>query len=185
VTGHGRQRAQVAARVGGLVFVLAWLLSGSLQAAIPFWLPFAVLAATELEVLVRGLRERRGHHLPEASRTALERRLPGSADADLGWVETEDEDGEIVLVPAAPSPRRRSRSLPFAIGLAVALALFVVALRVDTLDTWSSLEPEARALAEQRFTREAREIAGLAVTVLAHEAKTGRASGREGACVSV
>ena len=165
MTGSGRQRLQAAARVGGLVLVLAWLLSPSLQAAIPFWLPFAILAATELEFLVRGLRDRRVHHRPEAPRTALERRLPGSADADLGWVETEDEDGEIVLVPAPPSPRRRSRRLPFAIGLAVAIALFVIALRVDTRDTWSSLDPEARAQAEQRFTREARAIAGRAVTV--------------------
>jgi hypothetical protein len=165
VTGHGRQRAQVAVRVGGLVFVLAWLLSGSLQAAIPFWLPFAVLAATELEFLVRGLGDRRGYHRREAPRTALERRLPGTDDADLGWVEAEDEDGEIVLVPAPPSLRRRSRRLPVAIGMAVAVALFVIALRVDTRNTWSSLEPEARALAEQRFTREAREIAGRAVTV--------------------
>ena len=36
----------------GLVFVVLWLLSGRLQAAIPFWLPFAILALTELEFVV-------------------------------------------------------------------------------------------------------------------------------------
>lgn len=144
--------------------MLAWLFSPSLQAAVPFWLPFAVLAATELEFLVRGVREARGHRRPEPPRSALERRLPGTDDADLGWVEVEDEDGEPVLVPAAPAERRRSR-LPLAVGVALAAALFVIALRVDTQNSWSSLTAAERARAEQRLTREAVAIAGRPVTV--------------------
>ena len=161
----GRHRAQVAVRIGGLVFVLAWLLSASLQATIPFWLPFLILAATELEFLARGVRESRARRRPEPRQAVLERRLPGRDDADLGWVEATGEDGEPVLVPAPPAPRRRSRRLPFALGAAIAVALFVVAFRVDTRDTWSSLEPRARAEAARRFTREAGEIAGRPVTV--------------------
>lgn len=164
MTGSGRQRAQVAVRVGALALVLTWLFSPSLQAVIPFWLPFAALAATELEFLVRGIREARGHRPPEPPQSALERRLPGSDDADLGWVEVEDEDGDPVLVPAPPAERRRSR-LPLAVGIALAATLFVVALRVDTRDTWSSLMSQERARAEQRFTREAAAIAGRPVTV--------------------
>lgn len=147
------------------MFVLAWLLSAWLQAAIPFWLPFAILAATEVEFVARGFRESRAHRRPEPPQTLLQRRLPGSDDADLGWVETTGEDGEPVLVPAPPAPRKRSRRLPFAIGAAAAAALFVVAFRVDTRDTWASLEPQARAEAERGFTREAQEIAGRPVTV--------------------
>jgi len=165
VTPTSRQRAQLGVRVAGLVFVLAWLLSTSLQAAIPFWLPFAILAGTELEFLARGVRESRSRRRPAPPQTVLERRLPGRADADLGWVETTGEDGELVLVPAAPAGRRPSRRLPFAIGIAVAAVLFTIALRVDTRETWSSLEPPVRARAEQRFTQEARQIAGRPVTV--------------------
>jgi hypothetical protein len=160
-----RQRAQVAVRVGGLVFVVAWLLSPSLQAAIPFWLPFAVLAATEVEFLARGLGESRTGRRPEPRSTTLERRLPGASDADLGWIEVAGEDGEVFLAPAPPAPRSRSRRLPFAAGVIVAAVLFAVALRVDTQATWSSLAPAQRAGSERRFTQEAREIAGRPVTV--------------------
>ena len=54
-----RVRAQSAARIGALCFVVLWLLSDQLQAAIPFWLPFAILAATEIEFVIRGMLERR------------------------------------------------------------------------------------------------------------------------------
>ena len=77
---------------------MLWLLSDRLQASIPFWLPFAILAATEIEFVVRGVLERRHGVEP----TPASRRLPGADDADLGWVETIDEEGEPVLVPAAP-----------------------------------------------------------------------------------
>ena len=86
---------------------MLWLLSDRLQASIPFWLPFAILAATEIEFVVRGMLERRHGVEP----TPASRRPPGADDADLGWVETVDEEGEPVLVPAAPRAPRRS-SLP-------------------------------------------------------------------------
>ncbi len=160
----GRQRVQIVVRGGGLVLVLAWLLSTWLQAAIPFWLPFLILAATELEFVARGIRESRSGRT-EPRLAVLERRLPGRHDADLGWVETTDEDGEPVLVPAPPAPRRRSHGPAFAVGTAIAVVLFVAAFRVDTRETWSSLPPETRAKAERRFTDEAEAIAGRPVTV--------------------
>lgn len=164
MTGSGRPRLQIVVRVGGLALVLAWLLSPSLQAAVPFWLPFAVLAASELELFARGILEARGQRRPEPPQRTLERRLPGSNDADLGWIEVEDEEGELRLVPAPATVRRRSR-LPLAAGIVLAAVLFVLALRVDERESWSSLAPAERALAEQRFTREAALIAGRPVTV--------------------
>ena len=66
---------QVAARGGALAFVVLWLLSSSLQAVVPFWLPFAILAAIEIE-----LRRRRDPGAaPRSTRAARpERRLPGA-----------------------------------------------------------------------------------------------------------
>lgn len=155
-----RDRAQTAARVGGLGFVVLWLLSGRLQAVIPFWLPFAILAATEIEFVVRGIRERR---LGPAARPAS-RRLPGADDADLGWVETFDDDGEPMLVPAAPRVRRRSR-VPLLVVLLVGMALFAYAYRVDREAGWSSIPAAEQARAEQRYTEEASRIAGRPVAV--------------------
>lgn len=155
-----RQGVQSATRLGGLCFALLWLFSGSLQAAIPFWLPFAILSATELEFVVRGIRERR---LGPVARPAS-RRFPGADDADLGWVEALDEDGEPVLVPAA-ARRRRSSRVPLALGLAIGLGLFAYAYRVDRDAGWSSVPASERARAERLFTREAARIAGRPVTV--------------------
>jgi len=140
--------------------VLLWLFSGRLQATIPFWLPFAILAATELELVVRGIRERR---LGAATRPAS-RRLPGADDADLGWVETVDENGDPVFVPAAPR-RRRSSGLPVILVLVGGLGLFAYAYRVDRDAGWPSLPATERARAERRFTAEAARIAARAVTV--------------------
>jgi hypothetical protein len=151
---------QTAARVGGLGFVVLWLLSSRLQAAIPFWLPFAILAATELDFVVRGVRER---SLGAGGQPAS-RRLPGTDDADLGWVETVDENGDPVLVPAAPR-RRRSSRLPLALVVVVGLGLFAYAYRVDRDAGWPSVPATERARAERRFTAEAARIAGHSVTV--------------------
>ena len=140
--------------------MLLWLFSGRLQATIPFWLPFAILAATELELVVRGIRERR---LGAAMRPAS-RRLPGADDADLGWVETVDENGDPVFVPAAPR-RRRSSGLPVILVLVGGLGLFAYAYRVDRDAGWPSLPATERARAERRFTAEAARIAARAVTV--------------------
>lgn len=140
--------------------MLLWLLSSRLQTAIPFWLPFAILAGTELEFVARGIRERR---LGAGERPAS-RRLPGADDADLGWIETVDENGEPLLVPAAPR-RRRSLRLPLVLVLVVGLALFAAAYRVDREAGWPSVPAPERARAEQRFSAEASRIAGHTVTV--------------------
>ena len=140
--------------------MLLWLFSGRLQAVIPFWLPFAILAAMELELVVRGVRERR----LGAATKAASRRLPGADDADLGWVEAVDENGEPVLVPAAPRTRRSTR-LPLALVLVVGLGLFAYAYRVDRDAGWPSVPATERARAERRFTAEAARIAGREVTV--------------------
>lgn len=140
--------------------MLLWLLSDRLQSAIPFWLPFAVLAALEAELVVRGVRERRSG---TATRSAS-RRLPGADDADLGWVETVDGDGEPVLVAAAPRERGRS-GISLVVVLVVGLGLFAYAYRVDRDAGWSSVPAKERAAAERRYTAEAARIAGHAVTV--------------------
>lgn len=164
-----RDRVQTAFRIGALVFVVLWLLSARLQAAIPFWLPFAILAVLEIEFVVRGVRERRVGAEAPAEPTTRSRRLPGVDDADLGWVETVDEDGEPVLTPAAPRPPRRSR-LPALAMLGVAIALFAYAYRVDRDAGWSAVSGTERARAEQRFAVEAARIAGRSVRVYCDDA---------------
>jgi len=156
-----RGSVQTAARVGALVFVVLWLLSVELQGVIPFWLPFAILAAMELEFVVGGIRERR-HGAPAHPAS---RRLPGNDDADLGWVETVDEDGVSMLGPAPPRGRRRSR-LPLLVVVIVGLALFAYAYRVDRQAGWTSVSASDRARAEKRFTAEAGRIAGRPVKVI-------------------
>ena len=156
-----RETVQAAARVGAFVFVVLWLLSGELQGAIPFWLPFAILAAMEVEFVVGGIRERR--HGPPAHPAS--RRFPGRDDADLGWVETVDEEGEPVLVAAPPRERRRSR-LPLLVVALVGLALFGFASHVDRQAGWTSVSTAARARGEKRFTAEAAHIAGRPVRVI-------------------
>ena len=155
-----RDRTQAAARFGGLCFVLIWLFSVRLQVAIPFWLPFAILSAMEVELVVHGVRERR----LGATAKASSRRLPDADDADLGWVEAVNEDGEPALVAAAPRTRRSTR-LPLALVLIVGLGLFAYAYRIDRNAGWPSVPAAQRARAERRFTAEAARIAGRAVTV--------------------
>jgi hypothetical protein len=155
-----RERVQVAARIAALGFVALWLLSGELQSIVPFWLPFALLAAMELEFVIRGIRERREGSEPRPS----SRRMPGADDADLGWVETVGEDGEPILVAAPPRAPRSSR-LPVLLVTVVGVALFAYAYNVDRSAGWPSVSKANRARAEQRFTAEAARIAGHPVTV--------------------
>jgi hypothetical protein len=161
VTERSRHAAQVVARLVALAVVLLWLLSPRLQGAIPFWLPFAVLAALELELLVGGVRERRRGWQARPA----EKRLPDADDADLGWVETVDDEGEPVFVPAPARERRRSR-LPLLLVVVAGAALFAYAWRVDREAGWSGLDHAERARAEARFTAEATRIAGKPVRVV-------------------
>ena len=174
-----RDRIQTASRIGALLFVVLWFLSARLQSAIPFWLPFAILAAMEIEFVVRGIRERRA--VVEPAPTS--RRLPGADDADLGWVETVDEDGEPILVPAAPRPPRRTR-IPAILMLVVAVGLFVYAYRIDREAGWSSLSGAEQARAEKRFTAEAARIAGREVRVYCDDAYSFTGVGSDAAGVA-
>ncbi len=160
--GDERRRVQLAVRVGGLAFVVVWLFWQRLQSLVPYWLPFLVLALTELEFVTRAWWETRRGMLRETPDSARERRLPGTADADLGWVEVEDDEGEVLLVPAPPRARPTRRRWPTLVGLGVAVALFVAAVGVDRRDAWSSLSPAEKQRAESRFSREATRIAGAA-----------------------
>lgn len=148
-----------------LGFVLVWLFSPRLQGTIPFWLPFAMLAAMELELVVRGLHEGRREVAPRP----LEKRLPGENDADLGWIETIDEEGKPLLVAAPPRGRRPSRRLTVLTVFVVGVALLAYAYRVDREAGWTSLSRAERALAQRRFTAEAGRIAGKPVRVLCDE----------------
>jgi hypothetical protein len=179
VLGLSRDALQNAARIGALAFVIVWLFSARLQGEIPFWLPFAVLATMEVELLVRGLRESRSETAPRP----VEKRLPGSDDADLGWIETVDEEGEPILVAAPPRARRRSR-VPMLVVLVGGVALFAYAYRVDREAGWMSLSQPERAKAQQRFTAEAARIAGKPVRVLCDEEYAFTGTGSDAAGVA-
>ncbi len=163
---RSRDRVQTVSRIVALVFVVLWLFSTRLQSAVPFWLPFAILLATEVEFVVRGIRERRSG----APAEPVSRRLPGAADADLGWVESVDEAGEPILVPAAPREPRRRTSGRLLLMLVVGVVLFAVAYRVDRNAGWSAVAGADRKRAEQRFTTEASRIAGRKVRVYCDDA---------------
>jgi hypothetical protein len=151
-----RHRTQQILRLTALAFVAAWLFSQEVQARVPFWIPFLVLALTEAEFLWRGWRELARPGPAESPEQRLERRLPGAADADLGW-----EPGE----SAGPRGGRLARRLAYGAGLALAAVLFAVSVRIDTRATWPSLAAAEKARAETRFSREAGVIAGRRVSV--------------------
>ena len=160
-----RRVVQTALRLAAIAFVAAWLLAAPLQDAIPFWLPFAVLLATEAEFVVRAWRERAtsSAHGPAP---APRRVGPSADDADLGWGELVEEGDRLVYLPPPPRPPsgRARRLLPAGL-LVVTAVLFVVAARVDRAGSWDALPEEARARAEALFSTEASRIAGAPVTV--------------------
>jgi hypothetical protein len=158
-----RSSLQTAVRIGALCFVVAWLFVDALQTVVPFWLPFAVLVATEAEFVVRG----RG----EPHRPAHRRAPPGPEDADLGFGElVEDEEG-IRFLPPPPRPEPpRLRRAAWAAGIVAAAALFVVAARTDEADTWQALSSTERARTVDRLASEAALIARRPVTLRCDEA---------------
>ena len=97
-----RTAVQTAVRVAAVVFVVAWLFVEALRDVVPFWLPFAVLLAAEVEFVVRGRREvppPRGRRIP-----------PGPEDADLGFGELVEEEDGLPLHPAADASSPQSRT---------------------------------------------------------------------------
>lgn len=157
-----RSSLQTGLRVAALVFVLAWLFVDDLQEWVPFWLPFLVLLATEVEFVLSGRSEPR--------RTQRRRTPPGPEDADLGFGEVvEDEDGfRWVPPPARPKPPQ-SRWIVRAVVAVAVVALFALAARTDRAKTWQALPRNERSAAVSRFTSEAAKIAGRPVTLRCDE----------------
>lgn len=152
----GRHRAQAALRACLVVLVVLWLFSSTVRAWLPFWLPLLVLAAFEVEFVVRAQRERR-LGAPTARGTRVG---PGAEDADLGWgTLVEDEDGARWEPPPPRAPRPRGRRLLAAVTAVSAGVLVVVGVRHDASATWSSLPASERARTEARLTAEAARIA--------------------------
>ena len=143
-----RSTVQTAVRVAAIVFVVAWLFVEALREVVPFWLPFVVLLAAEVEFVVRGRRE-----LPLRRRRRIP---PGPEDADLGFGElVEEEDGYRYVPPPTRPPRGRGRTLAWLAGAAAVVALFVLAARADRAATWRSLADSERARTVSRLTSEA------------------------------
>ncbi len=151
-----RDAVQAAARAAALVVVVAWLFVDDVRAWLPIWLPLVLLAATELEFVLRGRGQRPGR------RAAAGR--PGPEDADLGYGElVEVEDGYRYVPPPPRPPRPRGRRVGWLVGAAAAAVLVALAARSDRAATWQGLPEGDRARAEARFQAEARRIAGRPV----------------------
>jgi hypothetical protein len=153
-----RSRAQVALRVAAPAFVVVWLFVDELRELVPFWLPFVVLLAAELEFVLRGRRE--------PSRPLRRRVPPGPEDADLGFGEiVEDDDGPRYVPPPVREPIGRRRLFGWAIGIGIAAVLFALAARADRAATWQSLPAGERSRTVSRLESEAAIVAGRPVTV--------------------
>jgi hypothetical protein len=157
-----RSTVQTAVRVAAIVFVVAWLFVEALREVVPFWLPFVVLLAAEVEFVVRGRREL---SLPRRRRIP-----PGPEDADLGFGElVEEEDGYRYVPPPTRPPRGRGGTLAWLAGAVAVVALFALAARADRAATWRSLADPERARTVSRLTSEASIVAGRPVTIRCDE----------------
>jgi len=145
-------------RVAALAFVVVWLFVDELRELVPFWLPFVVLLAAELEFVLRGRRE--------PARPLRRRVPPGPEDADLGFGEiVEEDDGPRYVPPPVREPIGRRRLFGWAIGIGIAAALFALAARADRAATWQSLPAGERSRTVSRLESEAAIVAGRPVTV--------------------
>jgi len=157
-----RNTVQTTVRIAAIVFVVAWLFVEALREMVPFWLPFAVLLAAEVEFVVRGRRE-----LPLPRRRRIP---PGPEDADLGFGElVEEEDGYRYVPPPTRPPRGRGGTLAWLVGAVAVVALFVLAARADRAATWQSLADSERARTVSRLTSEASIVAERPVTIRCDE----------------
>ncbi len=157
-----RNGAQLVLRVAAIAFVVAWLLVERLRQVVPFWLPFVVLLAAEVEFVLRGRLEGPG---PRRRRVP-----PGPEDADLGFGElVEDDDGYRYVPPPARPTRGPRRRLAWAVGAVAVMALFVLAARADRAASWTSLSAAERADTVSRFASESAIVAGRPVTIRCDE----------------
>ena len=157
-----RNTVQTTVRIAAIVFVVAWLFVEALREVVPFWLPFALLLAAEVEFVVRGRRE-----LPLPRRRRIP---PGPEDADLGFGElVEEEDGYRYVPPPTRPPRGRGGTLAWLAGAAAVVALFLLAARADRAATWQSLADSERARTVSRLTSEASIVAERPVTIRCDE----------------
>jgi hypothetical protein len=157
-----RSRVQLVLRVAAIVFVVAWLFVGRLRELVPFWLPFVVLLAAEIEFVLRGRLETPG---PRRRRVP-----PGPEDADLGFGElVEEEDGYRYVPPPARPARSRRQTVAWAVGVVAVGVLFVLAARADRAATWTALSETERARTVARLTSESALVAGRPVTIRCDE----------------
>ena len=153
---------QLVLRVAAIVFVVAWLFVERLRELVPFWLPFVVLLAAEIEFVLRGRLEAPG---PRRRRVP-----PGPEDADLGFGELVEEEDGYRYVPPPPRPARsRRQTVAWAVGVVAVGALFVLAARADRAATWTALSETERARAVARLTSESALVAGRPVTIRCDE----------------
>jgi len=141
-----------------LGFVVLWLFVETIRTRIPFWLPFVVLLAAELEFVLAGRRE--------PLRRSRRRVPPGAEDADLGYGElVEEENGYRYVPPPVREPPGRHSRLAWLLGVAMAALLFGLAARADRQASWSSLSDEERRRTVARLTAEASRVAGSPVRI--------------------
>ena len=157
-----RNGAQLVLRVAAIGFVVAWLFVERLREVVPFWLPFVVLLAAEVEFVLRGRLESPG---PRRRRVP-----PGPEDADLGFGElVEEDDGYRYVPPPARPTRGPRRRLAWAVGAVAVMALFVLAARADRAASWTSLSAAERADTVSRLASESAIVAGRPVTIRCDE----------------
>jgi len=157
-----RGTAQNVIRAAAVGFVVAWLFVERLREWVPFWLPFVVLLAAEVEFVLRGRFE-----APTARRGRVP---PGPEDADLGFGElVEEEDGYRYLPPPVRPARGRWRTAAWLAGAAAVVVMFVLAARADRAATWASLPATERAATVSRVESEAAIVAGRPVTIRCDE----------------
>lgn len=158
-------------------FVLLWILGPAvLRDTIPIWLPFVIALGLEVAFLagaLRGAPSRSPDRLPQA----VDRERFGYPG---GGAEADDTTSDDELEWASERAPRRFAGLLTGLGVIAALALLVWVTQGRT--GWSSLDREARAAAEARFSEEASLIAEKPVTIRCDEerAHVGVVQGAEG-----
>jgi hypothetical protein len=177
-----------------ILFVLLWLVGPpELRSAIPIWIPFLIALGLEVLFFVEAHRSGGRRRRPDRGPTASDRDRYGyTAETDElvlvrrgdeeVWIpysgQTPEEIDELIAdaedEPPEPPPavRTRPRFQPlrrFLTGVALIGALAVVVWLVERNRGWEGLDAEARAAATERFSAEASQVVGHAVTIRCDE----------------